>query len=544
MSQAPYADAQFLPEDVQPERPTGRPRPRWLWGVVAAVLLVAVGVTTWLLVPRFLSGDEAAAAAEDIVEQPEITWTYRFAERGQEEWLAASPTLWAASDDRVVVLAPVDSAALAQESDPRWYVGYDEHYTEGFTAGTAYNEDLEAYRDDFVGKDYPYQDDYYTGEAGFAAAVDDPGQVGWFDGFDDAQFGRAEGDGAAQAPVTPPTTGHLVVLDVGSGREVWALELEALQIDPAQTSVTLLSTPADGPLLLSATTSTGAGTTTEVLAVDAGNGDVLGRRVLDEGSQVSASQEDEGALVEWSDWGVTRWDPADLGGQPIWSAGIGAVNGVAGDGEYVVAYTQDGQIWLDAATGFEPPWFTGGDPEVNYQLVGDVVLQLESSSFGSYIDALDSDGDTLWTGDAERVHVASGPEGDILLTSEVSEDGGNEYLERIDPRTGDRVWEQAYDETFTEVRGNVDGLLVVHEGDRSVTVDVETGERQQRMRGLATWLGSSTAYGTDDGGLRAWSTEDAGQLWTHRLTDGAGPRLVDGRFYIVDTARFELGLLQ
>lgn len=538
-------------EETQPEareHASGKRR----WWIAAAVItpIVAVAFVAWLLLPGDSGTASPAPAAQDLQEEPSPVWSYSYAPRGDEEWISSYPDMRRLGDDRLAVLGELDTMRYAEQSGSPWYSGYDEHYTEGFHAGEQYAVDLEEYYNDPFDYEGPEQGEYFSLDgADHESAMSDPAYQGWFDGFEAASDELPEGTNKAERPDPPPTSGRLAVIDLDSGEEVWGVTMDTLGIEPGSSEVSLLSLSPEGhlPVVVTTPPTSGDSPTVDLFALDANSGDIVSQVKLTD-SYIPASYAAQGAVIKVTEGGLARLDTAELDGEAVWQAAVDGLAEVEVDERYVRALTEDGEWWFDAETGFEPEWFDGPDPEVAYKLVGDdVVLRLEASSFGSYIDAMDMDGATLWTGDAEQVMVADGAGGTALFEAESTseaESTGFEYLMRIDPESGEPTWDRGYEDDFGYVAGTVEDGVVLGEDERSTVVDLDTGERSQRFRGAVDVLGTSVAYSSQEGKLQAWSVEDGSELWSYRLNDGATLMEQSGRLLVRDDERRELTLLQ
>lgn len=524
-------------------------RAPWLGLLLGLLAVAVVGAAVWLLFLKPADAASADRAVVDLTDTPEAAWTYKYAPRGEEEWVQPSATVHAVGGDRFLVKADLELSAY-YESDSgssSWYPGYDAHYLAGFADGTRYREAVETYQQDPWGSSYPEMEDYFgLGGVSYSAAVNEAGaHQGWFDGFSDAEYDRGEGASQAQEPQAPPTLGHLAMIDRSTGEEVWRVETESLPFEAGSSTLAVLPLSTEGHVVTTITTLHDDAISTTVTALDPADGSVVSEVELDNAAIASGAAAG-GPLIVLDEDGVRRLDTGDLGGDDVWSAGIPGIDtgsGAAVVDEYVQLTTEDGTWWLDAATGYEPEWFEGADDEVTYRVLEDVVLRQESSSFGYYLDALDRTGKTLWTGDAERVFTPDGSGGPALLKAE-SSDGGYEYLMRLDPRTGDPMWDTEYDDEFSWVTGTVPGGLVLNEGDRSVVVDLESGERGQRLRGSADYLGTRVVYGDEEGRLQAWDVEDGTALWSMRVSDTESLRRAGDALLVQDSARREISLLQ
>lgn len=525
--------------------PARRRRGRALGLVAGALVLALVAGGVWAF---FLRPSPGATASDstlvDLTEAPEEAWTFKYAPRGDEEWVAEFPSIQPVGEDRFVIKADLNSATYYEQNSSSWYSGYDEHYTTGYADGQRFKEAEDDYYEDSWANSYPSTEDYFSlSGATYEDAVYGSGYQGWSDGFSDGQLGRSEGASRAQRPADPPTLGFIALVDRSDGEEVWRVELDDLDVQPDRQAV-LHQVSAEGHLVVTVA-EWDEEVTTRVISLDPSNGSVVSEHEL-VGYAVTGGGVG-GPLLAYDEETVMRLNTADLGGDYVWSAAIPGIepnSGPSPQGDYVQVYTYEGTWWLNGDTGFEPAWFDEPEPDVNFRVLDDVVLRLESSSFGYYVDALDRDGEVLWTTDAEHVLTPSGSGGQVLLVAESSSEGNREFLMRLDPRTGEQVWEEEYAGEFRWAHGTVPGGLVLQEEDRSVVVDLETGERAQRLRGIVDYLGTTVAYGSDDTRARAWDLSDGTELWSLRLSDSETLRRGGDALFVLDTARRELSLLE
>ena len=545
--QQAYESAPHSSASAYADQPAPRRRRRWMWPVLGVLLLAAVGAAAWL---TFLRPSPVVAAGQGVVDltsEPEEAWTVKYAPRGEEEWIDAYPSLVAVGGDQIAVLAALDSTHYAAQSDSLWYSGYDEHYATGYADGQRYQEDYRAYEQDSWANDFPERADYFSiSGATYDDYLSSSTYDGWGQGFNDATSQMPEGSSKAARPDDPPTMGRLTLLDARSGGEEWTVDLASLDVDGAASTVELAPLTPEGHLVLHVSTWSDTGTlTVRLFALDPDTGAVVSETEL-EGAAVATSSDPVAPLVIVLEDMAIRLDSADLDGDYLWSASIPDLQPSAPwltDG-LVRLSTDEGEWWLDAGSGYEPDWFEDAEPDITWRILADVVIRQEPSSFGTYLDALGHDGDTLWTDDAEEVYVVDGSGGEALLRAEHGADGESEFLMRLDPRTGEAMWEAEYDDSFSWVRGTVPGGLVVTQDNRGVLVDLESGERQHRLRGPASYLGTELAYGSEDGRVRAWDLEDGRELWSLRLSDSESLRSVGGQLLVHDSERRELALLQ
>lgn len=536
--------------------PPKRGKRRWLLAIVAILVLALVAAAVWVFLLRPpASADGAAGAVVDLTEAPDEAWTYRYAPRGDEEWIGAYPVIRPVGGDTFVVLASLDSEMAYAQGESTWYDGYDAHYDTGYADGLLFREAELAYYQNSWSNSYPDREDYFSLEGtSYSSAAYNAAYQGWTDGFDDAEYDRPEGASRAERPDPPPTLGFVAGVDRGSGEELWQVDLESLDVESTGYDVALSHVSPEGHVVVSVTEyeyDEEYTSLTTFTALDPSDGSIVSQSEF-EGVEVATGGSGSGAFIVLDEEGVMRLDTGDLGGDYLWSASIPGLDLMSGaflSGEYVSLSTDEGRWWLEAATGFEPEWFEDADPEVNYRIVGEEVLRLESSSFGYYIDALDRDGTTLWTSDAEKVLTPTGSGGPVLLVGEAADPGEDylmdvEYLMRLDPRTGEAMWEEEYDGPLGYATGTVPGGVVLGDGDRSVVLDLETGERTQRLRGRADHLGTTVAYGSTDGRVRAWDLAEGSELWALRVSDDEFLTTAGDALFVQDTVRREISLLE
>lgn len=531
-----------------PQQP-GRGNNKALLWILVAVLVIAVGaVAFWFFVIRPAPVVSSSKnVVRDIRTAPEKAWTHQFAARGDEEWITMWPTVLDLGFNRMAVLAALDSEHWDSVTDSEWYEGYDEDYATGYADGARRLEAFEIYHnDDSWGVAYPEISDYFSLDGVSYDDLDYGNHQGWLDGSSDAEEELAEGANQAVRPDPPPTMGSVAVVDMDSGDEVWSVELESLGVDSPYLGMSLVGPSPEGHLVLVASSYEGDGSVT-IHSLSPVDGSVVSSVELDGYVDVADGGGLETPVVVASEGNIRRLNSADLDGTPVWSANIdGAEDSdtLWMEGDHVAISTEDGNWWLDAATGSEPPWFPQADWKFSYLILEDVVIRLEDSSFGYYIDALGKDGEVLWSSDAETLLIGSGSGGEVVLRAETIEDGGYEYLMRLDPRTGEEMWDREYDGTVNDIEGTVPGAVLLRADDRTELIDLVSGDRQLRLRGTSNYLGTTVVHGSDEGRLRAWDVSDGAELWAMRLTDSEELVRVGDALLIRDTGRRTLSLLK
>lgn len=217
---------------------------------------------------------------------------------------------------------------------------------------------------------------------------------------------------------------------------------------------------------------------------------------------------------------LSRLDPEDPTGPPLWTVVSDgpAYNHSHADGFLSIA--ADTTLWVDAETGEEPGWFTDDSPDLSYQVVGEQVYRTESGSRGSYLERLADDGEVLWSADADAFRISQASGTPVVLAMESGEPDGSayEYLQRLDPRNGEEMWDEGLEEDFDWVSWVVGDVLVLYnyDSDRAEIHSLDDGERTSRLRGTITNAGSRVLYSVDDGRLSAVDLEGE-QLWSVRL---------------------------
>ncbi|WP_164740412.1 PQQ-binding-like beta-propeller repeat protein [Brachybacterium saurashtrense] len=331
---------------------------------------------------------------------------------------------------------------------------------------------------------------------------------------------------------------RVAMVDGETGEETWTVPLESLGIDPMAWPELLPVSP-EGHLTVAVTDSavdsegdrTWDATEVYLIALDPSDGRVVSETTMRGHAYIAQEYGAETAyfhvpppqaVVVQRDGGLVRLDTSDLEGDPVWSANIPDVYTTEIVGDFVRVSTAGTEWWLDVDTGFEPDWFVGEGEEVMFLPTFDsMILRFEYADSGIYyLDGLDEEGGVMWSAEPDMFHAVASPTGRMLFFSEYveSDDGPFRYLMRIDPLTGDEMWDQEYEEPFwSAFEQTVDGQLVVHVQDSAVLVEAETGERTHRLRGRPVTLATDVIYTTDEDRLRAMDAGNGDELWSLRL---------------------------
>ncbi len=522
--------------------------------LVSILVLAGAAAAAWFLVARPGSATSSGDVVTDMRTTPEKAWSYRFAPQGDEEWIEKWPTILDLGDDRVAVLAALDWYNYSEQVDSAWYEGYDEHYDTGYADGVRYGEAYQAYYDDDTYLiEYPDREDFFSLEDltydSMVLSDEYEAYRGWVDGFSDGEDGLAEGVNRAEQPAPPPTFGHVSVIDLQTGEEVWNIGLEKFGVVSPEWEASLVGPSPEGHLTLAVASPHGEALTV-LHALSPADGSVVSTVELTEVATAAVNHgETTSPLVIVSDGSVRRLDTANLGGDPVWSAVVDPSEvGTSSwmESGYVVVYSQETTLWFDAETGLIPPWFAGADVFLEYKVLDDVVLRLDESGGGYFVDGLGLDGETLWSGDAEVFLSRSGSGGEVLLRGEENQKFGFVNLMRLDPLTGEPMWDGEYRGDAGYVSGTVPGSILLETGESTEIIDIRTGERRYRLRGIAELLGTTVVYGNDEdeSRLRAWDVDEGTELWSMRLSGSEALSSVGDLLVIRDYERRTISLLR
>lgn len=539
-----------------PGSPGRRSRRILVVSLVSLLLLSGVAVAAWFLAVRPAPTASTEYVVEDMRTLPEKTWTYEFAPHGDEQWIEEWPTILNLGGDRFAVLAALDRYNYSQQNASAWYEGYDEHYATGYADGVRYGEAYQAYYDDGTDRiEDPDRADFFSLEGVTYDVADSFDEFdtyrGWADGFSDGEDGMAEGSNSAEQPDTLPTFGHVSVIDSRTGQEIWSVGLEDFGVASPEWETSLVGPSPEGHITL-AVVSPDDEAMTVLHALSPIDGSEVSRVEFPHIVETAVNHgEATSPLVSVSENSVSRWDTSDLGGDPVWTALLDPSEPGTStwtEAGYVVLHSQEAMLLLDAETGVPPPWFAGVGSSLEYQVLEDVVLRIDESGSGQFVDGVDAKGRTLWSGEAEEFLSRSGSGGEVLLRAKDNREFGFDNLMRRDPLTGEPMWDSEYSGDPGYVIGTVPGSIVLESEGSTEIVDIHTGERRHRLPGVAELLGTTVVYG-DDGDdesarLRAWDVRDGSELWSMPLSESEAPSSVGDLIIIRDQARRSISLLR
>ncbi|GAA1810200.1 outer membrane protein assembly factor BamB family protein [Nesterenkonia flava] len=185
-----------------------------LLGAGAVVVVVALVVTAAVVVPRMLGGSssENAFAIADLSEDMERDWEFDFA-LGDSGYEYAAPSVWSVGEDEAVVMTRLESlGGLAGEVDSSWYAGIEADYQAGWDA---YDE----WQATDPGFSSPGSEWWAENQEGLTDSY------GYNQGWSDNQYGSF-GDNLPEEPDLPSSQPTLTKLNLRNGEAQWEINLE------------------------------------------------------------------------------------------------------------------------------------------------------------------------------------------------------------------------------------------------------------------------------------------------------------------------------
>ena len=349
---------------------------------------------------------------------------------------------------------------------------------------------------------------------------------------------------AVVGPRGDPGYFGIAMVDGDTGKDRWAVTPESIGL-PSDGHLDLLPASPEGHLpVVAEVQGEGEGRLLWIAALDPSDGSVVSQTVR-VGARASSSLSAEGAdqdpdpygttdpgrqaLVILTDDEVMRLDTAALDGEPLWSAAVADAETVISVGDHVhVTGTPD--MWLEAETGIEPKWSQDLGPTVEYfpSRFSDMVLRttaLRSEDLidwsGIQLDMLDVDGNVLWNVETDAYHLVFSPSGVELFISDWLDPAaqkGHHHLMRLDPATGEPVWEEKNEEFDQLMPQLVGGNLVLRHGGRGVVIDGETGEQRHVLEHAPQLFAEDVMYVQDGQQVQGWDAADGRLLWSLRVS--------------------------
>lgn len=469
------------------------------------------------------------------------------------------------------------------EAYQAWQADYDRRLDEYFD-GTGDYPDWD-WDESLIGVERTEYPDYY---AYWDESWDGWGySVGWDDRLNDLP----EGENDVDPPEDPSWKAEAILIDAKTSDERWNFALadsvddfdytrsvDAIWVDGS--SVIVFAVPvAEDEFSYS----------TELVAVSISNGEVVSSRSTE--GYLAYGQDGGDLLVletpvdpdtfENEPGTLSRLDPAKLDAEPQWSkGGIEASTFTVIDG-YVMTYDFNGgdSNVLDASSGERANW--GRDMWIDdrggvfYEPMGKNIIRADVSSaepttgiggrtMTSYmtvdgssefieLSAVNSNGDKVWDRPVE-VGMSFISDGYLIVGEVSSRTGAIEDLMRLDPGSGEQMWDGSNYDAYSRVVTVVgDVLLAVDEDEsRLVAIELDSGEVRDSQRidpyWSGFWVSESQYYVTESSGqgrLQAYSIDDSGSLWSMRYdSDNEYITRVGDRLALVDHDRRTVALLE
>lgn len=206
---------------------------------------------------------------------------------------------------------------------------------------------------------------------------------------------------------------------------------------------------------------------------------------------------------------------------------------------------QSREAWWDLETGTPPVWFPGPQQSAEYWPQETGQLRIEAAGTNQEtIEGLDAKGDVLWRATAANVTPVSLGSGELAIFSMERESTSTstenyDTLARLDPRTGDELWQVQASPEFNAVTGAFGTMIAVHDPQQMLENDLysaidgtRTGQidyNVQRGRTMGYVLDEGLLSAVDSQAKELWSTPAAGDggfvtadgyLITHDLVTG------------------------
>jgi len=499
----------------------------------AALVVVAIIAVIALVLPGILGGgstDQTDVA--DIGDEPDTTWKYDWVGDNDQDFLESSPSVVSVGDSSALVWADFDYDAYAssQGNSEGWYEGYDEQYSDGYAAGLEFLEAYDAWWDDETYTlDLPDEEDYFP-----AGAYDDYEEwLGFQDGFYDARYEQGEGYSQQEKPVDPDYSPSITLINAASGDEEWTVDLtDAIDGADFQSSISAFDIEDSNAVLVVASVIDKDTVKYTAATLDKGNGDVISTLEADGpisaygfgGDVILGSTNEDGDETTFG-----RYSVGNLEDDPKWDATVDGYAVLYSYNDFVVAYSEDESLVVNANTGEDAEWGDDIDDEVGYRFAGDQLLRIEDDEIEGY----GTNGDSTWKSvDAEGYFIGDG----MLLTFE---EDGDAYsgLQRIDPSNGSEKWGDTYDDEFDYVVGVQGSNILLVSGTKIIVIDAGNGEEKLSQKAgdvYTVYEGANQYYAYTGDELAAYSYGEKGDVWTLDLDDSEGITVVGKQFVLID----------
>lgn len=499
----------------------------------AALVVVAIIAVIALVLPGILGGgstDQTDVA--DIGDEPDTTWKYDWVGDNDQDFLESSPSVVSVGDSSALVWADFDYDAYAssQGNSEGWYEGYDEQYSDGYAAGLEFLEAYDAWWDDETYTlDLPDEEDYFP-----AGAYDDYEEwLGFQDGFYDARYEQGEGYSQQEKPVDPDYSPSITLINAASGDEEWTVDLtDAIDGADFQSSISAFDIEDSNAVLVVASVIDKDAVKYTAATLDKGNGDVISTLEADGpisaygfgGDVILGSTNEDGDETTFG-----RYSVGNLEDDPKWDATVDGYAVLYSFNDFVVAYSEDESLVVNANTGEDAEWGDDIDDEVGYRFAGDQLLRIEDGEIEGY----GTNGDSTWKSvDAEGYFIGDG----MLLTYE---EDGDAYsgLQRIDPSNGSEKWGDTYDDEFDYVVGVQGSNILLVSGTKIIVIDAGNGEEKFTQKAgdvYTVYEGANQYYAYTGDELAAYSYGEKGDVWTLDLDDSEGITVVGKQFVLID----------
>lgn len=538
---------QQQPEQWPPTVPRAlRSKKGLLIGAVAFAVVAAVGVTLAVV----LSGDSSTSTVttrrvDELATKPTLTWTVDLVEGDESEFIAPAHPV-AVGDDRALVWPVFDYSSwdISQHETSGWYKDFDAHYDLGFAAGTAYAEAEDAADRAYeegrsADNESPDIEDFWP--AGFSAKWDDfdPDYAGFYSGFEDGAYGNDEGTSRVPAPQEVDFSPSLTLLDLTDGSEVWTIDLVSVDPEVDHSWYITAVSPDDGATIAVSMEPSWTGErddrTTTIATLDGSDGSVVSTTTIDSSAWFHSI---DGALLMVAENGdahvISRLSPTALEADPQWETEVG-------DQTYPVDFAP-GLVRMSAEDSDEVLSLVDGSTVWEGDLVlplgsSALTLELDERSSTYSLDVTTAEGDGVWDAPLE-VAMAWSVDGHVF-TADSHEGLAYQTIQRIDPATGEDMWEEPAQD-IVSILGVNKNSVVAAEHDRLVVLDLRTGEKTLSYQAKdftfwgTAWIGTDYVYVSGGNGLKGLPLDEDGKQWTFEAPVGTSVYALGRHLVVLD----------